>query len=179
MHARLSTEASATGLIDPAVQLPSTLIGDDEQVVLAVKPSAWLILFLAAPIATFSFVLAIMLTLIRGIDVSLSRWGIVICGLIILGRLIFAIFEWAGRCYVMTDSRVIVLQGVLNIAIFQCPLERIQNTYLLKPIIPRLLGLGHVVFATAGTGTPEAMWSFCRHTARLHQAVVQQIEFER
>ncbi len=86
-----------------------------------------------------------------------------------------AFLQWLIRSYVLTDNRVIRIRGVLTIDIFQCSLVRIQNTFLVLTLPQRLLGLGSIVFATAGTGSVEAIWQHIKNPLSIHQQLIRAI----
>ena len=93
---------------------------------------------------------------------------------IVIVRLFIAVLQWACRHYILTDRRVIRIRGVLTVDIFQSTLGRLQNTFVTMTLVQRILGLGDVAFATAGTGLVEAVWSYCRNPLAVHQRVMSQ-----
>lgn len=66
--------------------------------------------------------------------------------------------DWSMRLYVLTDRRVVRIVGVLRRFTFEAPLASIQHVNLTKSVPERVLGLGTIGFATAGTGAVEAYW---------------------
>ena len=157
--------------------LPSDLLIDDEQIVFAVKPSLWTIAFLCFRTVLIAVVVA-MLALFAGPFLQLERWSAPIvqgCIVAVLGRVVFAFLQWLSRTYVLTDRRVIRIRGVLTIDVFQCSLVRIQNTFLVLTLPQRLLGLGSIVFATAGTGSVEAVWQHVKTPLNIHQQLLHAI----
>ena len=105
--------------------LPDNLIGADEKVILAVKPSLWLIAFFSFRTVVIAAVVAVILTL-SSPRLNLGRWAgyaIQFCALAAIARLAFALLQWASRTYVLTDKRIIRIRGVFTIDIFQCYLK--------------------------------------------------------
>ncbi|MCK4628366.1 MAG: PH domain-containing protein [Sedimentisphaerales bacterium] len=154
--------------------LPSDLLIDDEQIVFAVKPSLWTIAFLCFRTVLIAVVVA-MLALFAGPFLQLERWSAPIvqgCIVAVLARVVFAFLQWLSRTYVLTDKRVIRIRGVLTIDVFQCSLVRIQNTFLVLTLPQRLLGLGSIVFATAGTGFVEAVWQHVKTPLDIHHQLL-------
>ena len=66
--------------------------------------------------------------------------------------------------------------SIYNIELFECPLVKIQNTFLTLAWYERLLRLGSVHFATAGTGQVEATWQHINHPVEIHRKVCDAIE---
>jgi len=157
--------------------LPSDLLIDDEQIVFVIKPSLWTIAFLCFRTVLIAVVVA-MLALFAGPLLELGRWSMPVvqgCIVVVLVRMVFAFLQWLSRTYVLTDKRVIRIRGVLTIDIFQCSLVRIQNTFLVLTLPQRLLGLGSIVFATAGTGSVEAVWQHVKTPLDIHHQIIHAI----
>jgi uncharacterized membrane protein YdbT with pleckstrin-like domain len=157
--------------------LPSDLLIDDEQIVFVIKPSLWMIAFLCFRTVLIAVVVA-TLALFAGPLLQLERWSVPIvqgCIVAVLARVVFAFLQWLSRTYVLTDKRVIRIRGVLTIDVFQCSLVRIQNTFLVLTLPQRLLGLGNIAFATAGTGSVEAVWRHVKKPLDIHQQLLRAI----
>ena len=157
--------------------LPSDLLIDDEQIVFVVKPSLWTIAFLCFRTVLIAVVVA-MLALFAGPLLELEQWSALIvqgCIVAVLVRVGFAFLQWLSRTYVLTDKRVIRIRGVLTVDVFQCSLVRIQNTFLVLTLPQRLLGLGSIAFATAGTGSVEAVWRHVKKPLNIHQQLIRAI----
>jgi len=152
-----------------------SLLADGEVVILELKPSPWFILIESAPLV----VVGIMVLLVANQGLVGTWWESVLrhTGAWIIGvRVLWAMLQWACRLYVLTDRRVIRQRGVVNIRIFECRLDRLQNTFIHRTLVQRILGLGTIFFATAGTGQVEAMWQHVRRPAEVHKEVVAAIE---
>ena len=81
-----------------------------------------------------------------------------------------------NRLYVLTDRRVIRRRGIFQVDVFEARLDRIQQTSVLRLVRERLFGLGTIAFATAGTGTLDALWEAVDDPFAVHQAVTQAID---
>jgi hypothetical protein len=154
--------------------LPGDLLGDDEQVIFAIKPSFWTIAFLSfSTVLLMGVIIAATLTL--GPLLRLERYSIQVvnyCLVLAMGRIGFAGLQWLSRSYVLTDQRVIRIRGVFTIDIFQCSLERIQNTFLTLTLPERVLGLGSIALTTAGTGAVEAVWRHVKDPLDVHHRLL-------
>lgn len=155
-----------------------SLLSDGEIVLLELKPSLWFILLVSGP----AIVLGVALLLVSNTNVAENlltdtwRDGLRHVGLWVIGlRLGWAVLQWMGRCYVLTDRRVLRQRGVLNIQVFECALDRLQNTFIQRTLVQRILGIGNILFATAGTGAVEAMWQHVRDPGDVHRQVTRAI----
>ena len=157
--------------------LPSDLLGSDEAVILAIKPSPWTVVFLSFRLVAVAMGAAV-LTMLVGPALELGRMATIIievCALVAVGRVAFAVLQWLSRTYVLTTKRVIRIRGVFTIDIFQCALVRIQNTFLVLTLLQRLLNLGNIELTTAGTGSVEAIWRHCKDPLGVHQQLLHAI----
>lgn len=155
--------------------LPGDLLAEDETVIFAIKPSLWSIGFVSFRTVTIATLVALV-TFLVGPMLHLGEYGlylIELCGLVVLGRVGFALLQWASRTYVLTNRRVIRIRGVLTIDIFQSSLTRIQNTFMILTLPERFFGLGDIEFTTAGTGGVEAVWRHLKHPLDIHHQLIR------
>jgi len=170
-----ATDAEPT-LARATAMLPAQLLQPGEVIILLLKPSPWFILLV--PLRFIAVVLlcaALAILLIRkGYDIGVGRHDVVIATLALIGvRLFWQMLEWLSRVYVLTDQRVIRVKGVLNVQVFECPLQKIQQTDLILPLLQRLFWLGTLGFATAGTAVHEAFWFMVARPLDVHQKVIE------
>src|SRR5690606_16809776 len=59
-------------------------------------------------------------------------------------RLGFGLLQWVSRLYVLTNRRIMRLRGIFNVDLFECQLNKIQNTYLRATWYEKLAGLGSI-----------------------------------
>lgn len=159
-----------------AAMLPAELLQPGEIIILMLKPSPWFIVL--APLKTILLLAlataAAALLPLEAMSLAVPRQQVVLLGAALIGlRLFWQFLEWLSRIYVLTDQRVIRVMGVLRISVFEAPLQQVQHTNLLFAIRERLLGLGSIGFATAGTGGFEAYWQTIARPYEVHQKVVQ------
>lgn len=160
-----------------------------ERVVFDRRPSPWMIAFKAAPpllgLALGFAVIELLLdwavreqwlwnsaggptgSATPGATLWMAAW--------VLGtlELAWAILDWVCRRYVLTERRAMVVSGVLHQRVAELPLERMQNAGVSKPLLPRLLGLGHVGLASAGTDGYEVVWRYMYRPDRRAKEVRQ------
>jgi len=162
----------------PSGLLPDELLQPGERVLLECKPAPAMIL-----VESYRTVLLGVLLVIANEVTRPDRWlfdeaRLVVAGIAaggVLLRLGIALLDWLSRSYVLTDRRIIRQRGILQVNVFECRLDRIQNTYLVFPLAQRLFGMGTIVLATAGTGQPEAAWYCLGRPLEVHQDVVRAI----
>lgn len=156
--------------------IPQKMITDGEVVILAVKPSLWLI-----PLASGRWLLTAGLAVVTAHLLGpmigrLAQWTTQIAVLAATARLLIATMEWLGRVYVLTDRRIMRLKGVVHIDLFECQLSRVQHVVLRLPIAERAVFCGTLFFFTAGTGSAEAAWRTVAHPSAVYQTVLETIE---
>jgi membrane protein YdbS with pleckstrin-like domain len=172
-HQRLTVAGPATiaGSISGAV--PAHLISEDEHIILAIKPSLWFIVFHSAPLIIILgvFLLGLRTFFLTEIFDSWSRTIHQVAALTILVQLVVSTLQWVSRLYVLTDRRILRMRGIINIEVFECPLIKIQNTYLTLAWYERLLALGSIYFTTAGTAGIEASWQNINQPLEVHELI--------
>jgi uncharacterized membrane protein YdbT with pleckstrin-like domain len=162
-------ESKSVGAVE---LLPAHLLDGGEIVILAIKPSLWFIIFSSARwLITMGVVAALAGFIGRHIPQLNSPTIIQGASVLAAARLGLAVLQWVSRLYVLTNRRIMRLTGILNVDLFECPLTKIQNTYLSLAWYERVTGLGTISFATAGTGGVEASWANVNNPLELHERV--------
>ncbi len=158
-----------------AAMLPAHLIQPGEIIVLLLKPSPWFILLrplktlVALGLATMIAVLIAGYFFLGAYQTETAVVGVAIIAL----RLFWEFMEWLSRAYVLTDRRVIRVEGVLRVNVYEAPLEKVQQTEVIRTLREQLVGLGTIGFATAGTAFTDAFWIMIARPFEVHQKVVQ------
>ncbi len=171
--------ANAQGRVPGAVGLaveevvPAHLLDGGEVVHFAIKPSPWFVLLVSLRWVGAGIVIA----LLAGTELlpipSGYRWYLYQLGFwVAAARLAWGLLEWVSRLYVLTNRRVMRIRGVFNVEMFECSLDRIQNTYLTLTIPERLARVGTVSFETAGgrsSATGAAAWRIVARPLEVHE----------
>ena len=63
---------------------------------------------------------------------------------LLAGRIMWAVLQWMGRLYVLTDMRIVRLSGVFNVEIFDCALRKVATTRLTRTFREKLWRLGSI-----------------------------------
>jgi membrane protein YdbS with pleckstrin-like domain len=66
-----------------------------------------------------------------------------------LGYLLYKIFDWRQREFVLTDHRVVKQEGVFSVSSFDAPLDKINNVFHQQSLMGRLFQYGKVGLETA------------------------------
>ena len=133
--------------------IPQRLLGDDEHVVLALRPHwkelVWpaIVLLVLSPVTTY------VTTVVP--DGSAQKWlriAVVVVGLLVLLRfVVWPFVKWITTSYVVTDRRLITRVGVIARQGRDMPLSRINDvSFSHSGVLERLLGCGTLVVESAG-----------------------------
>ena len=133
--------------------IPAKLLGDGEQVVMAMRPHwkemVWpaVVLIVTSPIATY---LAAIVP-----DGSAQIWLRLTIGviaiLVVLRWTVWPFLRWLTTSYVVTDRRIITRVGVIARLGRDMPISRINDvTFEHSGILERVLGCGTLIVESAG-----------------------------
>lgn len=175
--AEATTEQGEVSVISPSVE---ELLQDGETVLLISRPSTWFILIDGGWAYLFMITVALFFAWLghqvwAPINVPETQVFPALAAAITI-RLIWKLLDWANRIYVLTDRRIIVRRGVFQFSMIEAPLNRIQHSAIFTRLIERLLGMGTVGFATAGSGTFEVVWEMVQRPISVHRIVNEAIE---
>ena len=133
--------------------IPAKLLGDGEEVVMAMRPHwkemFWpaVVLVLTSPVATY---LAAIVP-----DGSAQTWLRLTIGviaiLVVLRWTVWPFLKWLTTSYVITDRRIITRVGVVARLGRDMPISRINDvTFEHSGILERVLGCGTLIVESAG-----------------------------
>lgn len=160
----------------PALPRPTPhhpLTPPGERVLMAARPSFRYILVKGLPDAFPGFALALLASLAQppvvraagGLDRSLAVWTDRVFAVLIAAgatyaclRLIWAALDWFARDHILTEARLVALRGVVHTVRFDLPLRRVQHLAVSRSLLERLLGVGTIAAASAGTDGHEIVW---------------------
>ncbi len=154
------------------------LLYDGETILLEIKPSiAWVVLGALGHLAAIAILTTITWWLSARAWIPVEARVVITAGVFLFAaRLLWQTLDWIFRSYILTDRRVISLSGVLRRYNFTAPLRTIQHIQVYRSIPERLLGLGSVGFATAGTDVVETWWLVLNRPHEATKAVRDAIE---
>ena len=157
-----------------AALLTGHILRDGEVVLLVLKPSLWFILFNSMRFAAVVLIVAIgaQLWLPTRAAASIDYLG----AFLIAGRIMWAVLQWMGRLYVLTDMRIVRLSGVFNVDIFDCALRKVATTRLTRTFREKLWRLGSIEIVPADDSCPPSVWQTVKRPAEVHAKVQATIE---
>lgn len=157
--------------------VPAELFDGGEIVILAIKPSMWRPIFDSAAWLVSCGLLAIALVAlgrtIPGLSLAMS---IQIVLLIASVRLAFAVMRWIPTWYVLTNRRVLQIQGVRRPRVSGCLLTEVQNTYVHITLSDRMAGLGTIAFVTNRRDKVSQIWQSIHDPEEVHAKIRRAIE---
>lgn len=144
-----------------AEPLAPPVLQDGETILLALKPSAWLILFRAGPGAALAGALTAALAFAAealGRPLSPRTTVLVVVAALSLCGL-WGLGHWMARLYLLTDKRVMAIRGLRRVQFLHCPLQRLRHMELTRRPGERLLGTGTLVFESDKDDADPVVWA--------------------
>jgi hypothetical protein len=160
-----------------SLHVAQELLDGGEIVLLAIKPSAWFVLFDSA-----RWLMLAAALLIAGQVPGLPLGGLSgpaiaqLAAALAVGRLGIAVLRWAARHYVLTNRRVMRLSGVYRPDILACPLVSIRNTRVQRRLHERLFRLGTIQFFFECPPAGDCDWHEIARADKVHEQVRRAIE---
>jgi hypothetical protein len=166
---------SPTATVTPlGAMLVRHILRDGEVVLLALKPSFWFIL-----LSSLRFTAAVSILALGAIAWEgrhNREWFYIEAALFLLaGRFMWAVLQWMGRLYVLTDLRVIRLAGVFKVEIFDCALRKVARTQVTASLKERLCGTGGIEIIPGDENCPPAVWQTVRRPLEVNELIVATI----
>ena len=156
-------------IISPSLLLPA------EVVIFEVKPSLWYVVFTSLPIAAVGLTVMFLVCVIEQLH-AVRYLGAVIGTWVIGLRIAFALLQWLGRTYVLTDRRILMQSGVFEVGVESMPLEDIENTFVAQAVAQRVLGIGKIFFRANTPHGASLAWEHIRRPKEVHAHIVAQID---
>lgn len=142
--------------------LPQDVLSEEEIILMWLKPSLWYILLASIGsllvIAFLTVLLAYLATLTLPLVAWTEREAFAFGALVAIVRLAWQALDWWNQIYVLTDRRVIAVNGVFRRVCYQAPLGHLQHIAVIQRLRERFFGLGSIAFATAGSDRYDAVW---------------------
>jgi hypothetical protein len=154
--------AAPMGTASLATLLTGHILQDGEVVLIVTKPSRLFVI-----LSGLKFIAVVCIGMIAahvfndripGRSSTYSEAGIVL----IAARVVWAVMQWMSKLYILTDLRIIRLEGVFSLDIFDCPLRKVARTRLLRCTRERLTGLGTIEIIPTLDHLPAGLWQMIR-----------------
>lgn len=163
-----------------ATLLAGHALRDGEIIYLAIKPSRWFIVLSGLRFIASVLILAIAATVIDSRMDSGSRWYYWEAALfLIFGRVTWATLQWMARLYVLTDQRILRIEGVFQVDVFDCPLREVGRVDVVRCTRERLFGLGTIVISRQPENAPAALWQMVCKPVEVQARIADAIERNR
>jgi hypothetical protein len=155
-----------------ATLLTRHILSDGELILLILKPSMWYIL-----LSSLRFIAVVLILTIAAhmFDERLPSTTIVyVEGAIFLiaGRIMWAVLQWMGRLYILTDMRIVRIAGVFSVDVYDCPLRRVARTRLIATVKERLLRLGSIEIIPQDSSFPIGLWQTVPRPIEVNEQIV-------
>jgi hypothetical protein len=146
------------------------MLRDGEVILLMQKPSRWYI-----ALSSLWFVVIIVLMLCA-LHVSRTPQAYmryyVDAGLFVIScRVMWAMLNWMGRLYVLTDQRILRFAGVFTTDVFECPLRKVSRTRVVRSISERLLRIGTIEIIPSEEKRIPGAWQMIARPNEAHQQI--------
>jgi uncharacterized membrane protein YdbT with pleckstrin-like domain len=180
-HEPRAQHAAAPAALGVSQALPQALhasLGPDEVVILFLRPSLFYIPLSSLGTLVTAAIIGLALAYFSRFQwVGWTEANAIFIGVTIAAlRLSWAVVDWWFHLYALTDRRILARSGVFRTALYEAPLERIQNTIVVQSLRENIFGLGTIGFATAGRGTFDAFWVTMHAPFAVHRTVLDAIE---
>ena len=144
----------------PAHLVPANLLGDDEIIILALKPSGWFVLTASLPVLAAAGVVAVAGYLLgRYRPYAAEQAVLPLCAAVALGRLVVACWQWVGRTYVLTNLRVISVRGLLRVEVAAAALGQVARAEAVPSLAERLVGIGSIYCLPGDQAAQAVSWN--------------------
>ncbi|HEX8915324.1 MAG TPA: PH domain-containing protein [Humisphaera sp.] len=152
-----------------AALLTGHVLRDGEVILLVLRPSLWYVVLTSLK---FAAAMAIVATASKLWLPENAAWYYVEAAMfLVVGRLMWALLNWVGRLYVLTDQRVLRLSGVFAVEIFDCPLRKVAHTRVTRTVRERVLRLGSIEIFPADDGLAPGVWQTVRRPREVRDAI--------
>ena len=163
----------------PAVMAKATekLLGDDELIILAIKPSGWFVLMVSWPVLAVVAVTAVGVGIAgKAMPDALPDDAIyLLCLIVATARLVIACGQWTARLYMLTSRRIMSVYGVIKVRLNECALDQISTSDLTVTPVQKLLRLGSLTFHDADREMIDLAWMHLSQSGEVKELVDETI----
>lgn len=131
--------------------------------VLAGPLVAWLVLVAGA--------VGIGLLLSSRVSAQVVNWVSGIIGGAATLVFLWKIAQWRAHRYVLTDQRVLMIEGIFYRKVSAIPLSKVTDTTYSRSPVGRLLGYGEIVLETAGERADQERLSMVPHPDEVYRQI--------
>jgi hypothetical protein len=176
-----SEGAAAAAAADAAVSTPvgalmaGHVLRDGELVLLILRPSKWFILLSSLKFLAIVTIFAIFGVLFEE-SLHIPRRRAIEAGVWLgLGRIMWAVLQWMGRLYILTDLRILRLSGVFSVSVFDCSLRKVARTLLDSNLMEKIFRIGSIVVIPQDEEAPMFQWHMVARPRLVHKQILSAI----
>jgi hypothetical protein len=156
----------------PGYLVPANLLGDNEIIVLAIKPSGWFVLTCSLPVIAAAAVVAAGAYLVGlyrpyGPEQAILSF----CAAAALARAVVACWQWVGRTYVLTNHRIICVRGLVNVNVTGAALVEIRRVVMSAAVPERLFGVASLFCLGDFDSNPAVAWNTVSDPQEVQQII--------
>jgi hypothetical protein len=162
------------------------LLGPGEAFILAIKPSGWFVPLVSLPVIISALVVGAGAAAINAFTPTLPREAILlVTGAAVIGRLLYGCWQWMGRTYVLTNRRMAILRGMINVEVQSAPLGDLDRAATAASLPDRLVGTGSVYTLRRGDAKvdrpvrPAIAWTAVARPEEVREIVEEAIRHVR
>lgn len=154
-------EAVAPAAVEPAAAtsiatlLTRHIVRDGEVILLMLKPSLWTIFFATLPMAGVALIAMIGTRLWAQHHFHIA---VELGTMLVAGRAGWAILNWIGKLYLLTDMRIVRISGVFSPQIHDIPLRKVARTRVTASFRERIWRLGSIEIIPETDHWPWSVW---------------------
>ena len=125
-----------------------SILGESEKVVFGTRRH-WLVVWRPVLVMfLLSLLIGIVVALLLPFTGGMSSVGLILL-VIPVGRIIMVMLEWANEVYIVTNRRIIQLEGVFNKHVVDSSLEKVNDVVMDQTFWGRIWGYGNIEIMTA------------------------------
>ena len=154
-----SAEPTTNDAPAAAYLVPADLLGENEIIVLALKPSVWFVLVTSLPILA-SLAVVTAAAYVAKMYYPQTPAPVILFFVVAIGllRMLAACWQWLGRTYVLTNRRIVCLRGVVKTSVQAEALTEIKRAALAASLAERTCGAGSIFCLTAADAPAADGW---------------------
>jgi len=173
VHASEGGAAAVAGTAPPiATLLTRHILSDGELILLVLKPSLWFILLGSLRFIAVVLILAIAAKIYEEPLPYKNIFYVDAAIFLIAGRIMWAVLQWMGRLYILTDMRIVRISGVFSVDIYDCPLRKLARTRIVATVKERILRLGSIEIIPQDAAFAIGLWQTVARPVHINEQII-------
>lgn len=156
--------------------VPPGVLQGGEIIIYACKPSSWYVLMISMPLLVAAVVVTALASISRfyclsGCEAYVYSLAVMLC----LGRLTVACWQWLAKTYILTNYRVLSINGLFRPAVTQLGLTEVKSVMLGTFVQERLVGVGTVFCVPENKQVYSLAWASVAHPKEVADIISEAI----